>query len=94
MFEMKLLKMKKEIKALRQENISLYSENKDIRFDLEILESYKNKNEKMHENIIKDLLDLQEINSLGIAEEEKNKHRNIIINKIVNELVTDSQSNN
>ena len=34
-------------------------------------------------NTVRDLLNLQEINNLGISEEDKNKHRNIIINALV-----------
>ena len=33
-----------------------------------------------------DLLDLQDINSLEISEEEKNKTRNVIINKIIKDF--------
>ena len=33
-----------------------------------------------------DLLDLQDINSLEISEEEKNKNRNVIINKIIKDF--------
>ena len=50
-------------------------------------------------NTVRDLLNLQEINSLGISEEDKNKHRNIIINALVencldkiNELSSTDQS--
>ncbi len=34
-------------------------------------------------NTVRELLNLQEINSLGLAEKEKDKHRNIIINALV-----------
>lgn len=51
-------------------------------------------------NTVRDLLNLQEINSLGISEEDKNKHRNIIINALIencldkiNELSNTRQSN-
>ncbi len=50
-------------------------------------------------NTVRDLLNLQEINSLGVSEEDKNKHRNIIINALVencldkiNELSSTDQS--
>ena len=49
---------------------------------------------------VKDLLNLQDINELGLKEEEKNQHRNIIINRLINlyiqkskELTTTVQSN-
>ena len=94
MFEGKVIKQKIKINELENENLDLYEENKELKTEVALLKNIKNKNKKLHNQIIKDLLDLQEINGLGIAEEEKNKHRNIIINKIINELVTDSQSNN
>lgn len=34
-------------------------------------------------NTVRDLLNLQDINSLGLSEEDKNKHRNIIINALI-----------
>ena len=34
-------------------------------------------------NTVRELLNLQDVNSLGIEEKEKNKHRNIIINGLV-----------
>lgn len=34
-------------------------------------------------NTVRELLNLQDVNSLGIEEKEKNKHRNIIINALV-----------
>lgn len=50
-------------------------------------------------NTVRDLLNLQDINSLGLSEEDKNKHRNIIINALVencldkiNELSSTDQS--
>lgn len=94
MFEGKIIKQKIKINQLKNENLDLYEENKELKTDIALLENYKNENEKLQNQIIRDLLDLQEINSLGIAEEEKNKHRNIIINKIINELVHDYQSRN
>ena len=94
MFEGKIIKQKIKINQLENENLDLYEENKELKTDIALLENYKNENEKLQNQIIRDLLDLQEINSLGIAEEEKNKHRNIIINKIINELVHDHQSTN
>lgn len=94
MFEGKIIKQKIKINQLENENLDLYEENKELKTDIALLENYKNENEKLQNQIIRDLLDLQEINSLGIAEEEKNKHRNIIINKIINELVHDYQSTN
>ena len=56
---------------------------------------YQINTEKLHNSIIRDLLNLQDISRLGIAECEKDKHRNVIINRIIKELVqTDNQETN
>lgn len=86
MFVKTLIKQGKQIIELNKENNSLYEENKENRFELLELEDYKKKNEKLKEDLIIDLVNLQEISRLGIAEKEKDKHRNIIINKLIKEL--------
>ena len=50
-------------------------------------------------NTVRELLNLQDVNNLGLEEKEKNKHRNIIINALVenclekiNELSNTDQS--
>lgn len=50
-------------------------------------------------NTVRELLNLQDVNNLGLEEREKNKHRNIIINTLVenclekiNELSSTDQS--
>lgn len=50
-------------------------------------------------NTVRELLNLQDVNNLGLEEREKNKHRNIIINALVenclekiNELSSTDQS--
>ena len=86
MFAKTLTKQGKEIIRLNKENKALYEENKENRFELLELEDYKKKNEKLKKDLIIDLVNLQEINRLGIAEKEKDKHRNIIINKLIKEL--------
>lgn len=86
MFARTVIKQGKEIIRLNKENKALYEENKENRFELLELEDYKKKNEKLKKDLIIDLVNLQEINRLGIAEKEKDKHRNIIINKLIKEL--------
>lgn len=51
------------------------------------------------DNTVRELLNLQDVNNLGLEEKEKNKHRNIIINALVencldkiNELSSTDQS--
>ena len=93
MFVKTLIKQGKQIIELNKENNSLYEENKENRFELLELEDYKKKNEKLKEDLIMDLVNLQEINRLGIAEKEKDKHRNVIINKLIKELSDSMQKN-
>ena len=94
MFARTVIKQGKEIIRLNKENKVLYEENKENRFELLELEDYKKKTEKLKEDLIIDLANLQEINRLGIAEKEKNKHRNVIINKLIKELVDNLQTEN
>lgn len=86
MFAKTAIKQGKELIKLHKENKALYEENKENRFELLELEDYKKQNEKLKEDLIIDLVNLQEINRLGIAEKEKDKHRNVIINKLIKEL--------
>lgn len=81
-----IIKQGKQIIDLDKENKALYKENKELRFENDELQDYKNKSEKLHKDIMIDLLNLQEISRLGITESEKNKHRNVIINNIIKEL--------
>lgn len=93
MFAKALTKQGEEIIRLNKENKALYEENKENRFELLELEDYKKKNEKLKEDLIIDLVNLQEINRIGIAEKEKDKHRNVIINKLIKELSDSMQKN-
>ena len=93
MFTRTVIKQGKEIIRLNKENKTLYEENKENRFELLELEDYKKKNEKLKEDLIIDLVNLQEISRLGIAEKEKDKHRNVIINKLIKELSDSMQKN-
>lgn len=93
MFARTVIKQGKEIIRLNKENKALYEENKENRFELLELEDYKKKNEKLKEDLIIDLVNLQEISRLGIAEKEKDKHRNVIINKLIKELSDSMQKN-
>lgn len=86
MFAKTVIKQGKELVEIHKENKALYEENKENRFELLELEDYKKKNEKLKKDLIIDLINLQEINRLGIAEKEKDKHRNVIINKLIKEL--------
>ena len=93
MFAKTVIKQGKELVEIHKENKALYEENKENRFELLELEDYKKKNEKLKKDLIIELINLQEINRLGIAEKEKDKHRNVIINKLINELSDSMQKN-
>lgn len=86
MFVKTVMKQGEQIIRLDKENKALYEENKENRFELLELEDYKKKNEKLKKDLIIDLINLQEISRLGITEKEKDKHRNVIINKLIKEL--------
>lgn len=71
-------KIKKEMKILKECNDDLIEEHKDY-----VIMKYDYR--KTVSNTIRDLYDLSDINDLKISEEEKNKHRNIIIEKMKKE---------
>lgn len=84
-------------KKLKEENLKVNEINGNLNAELEIK---KAEEINLLNNITRELLNLQDINSLGIEEKEKDKHRNIIINKLVetcldkiNELSSTDQSN-
>ena len=67
-------------RKLKEENLEVNRINGDLNTELEI-----NKADEINllNNITRELLNLQDVNKLGIEEKEKDKHRNIIINKLV-----------
>lgn len=67
-------------RKLKEENLEVNKINGNLNAELE-----RNKADEINllNNITRELLNLQDINKLGIAEKEKDKHRNIIINKLV-----------
>lgn len=84
-------------RKLKEENLEVNRINGNLNTELEI-----NKADEINllNNITRELLNLQDINKLGIEEKEKDKHRNIIINKLVetcldkiNELSSTDKSN-
>lgn len=81
---------------LKNENLEVNRINQKL--DKE-LENNKQEEIKFLNNTVRDLLNLQDINNLGLSEVDKNKHRNIIINALVencldkiNELSSTDQS--
>ena len=65
---------------LKKENLAVNEVNQKLDKELQ-----ENKQDEINflNNIVREMLNLQGINSLGLAEEDKNKHRNIIINALV-----------
>lgn len=65
---------------LKNENLEVNRINQKLDKELE-----NNKQEEINflNNTVRDLLNLQDINNLGLSEVDKNKHRNIIINALV-----------
>lgn len=95
------LKLLIENHNLKEENKVLYKENKENRNETE-LTNLKLRHALLLANKTLDYLnDLQEIDRLGIAEESKRQHRNIVINEmrlknidIIKELVNNLQAGN
>lgn len=84
---------------LKDENEAVCKVNQDLDKELQRNKFCKQEAINFLNNTVRDLLNLQEINNLGISEEDKNKHRNIIINALVenclnkiNELSSTGQS--
>lgn len=68
---------------LKQENLAINKTNQDLDKELQRNKFCRQESVKFLNNTVRELLNLQEINNLGILEEDKNKHRNIIINALV-----------
>lgn len=68
---------------LKSENLAVNKINQNLNKELQRNTFCRQEAINFLSNTSAELLNLQEINTLGIAEEEKNKHRNIIINKLV-----------
>ena len=64
---------KKIVKKQGEEIIELNNE----------LERNKKETVNFLNNAVRELLNLQDVNNLGLEEKDKNKHRNIIINALV-----------
>jgi len=69
-------------KELQKENETLYEENKLNREDIENLEMQKLHAKLLAEHTLSKLLELEQIDRSGNAEEAKRKNRNVIINDL------------
>ena len=68
---------------LKDENEAVCKINQDLDKELQRNKFCKQEEINFLNNTVRDLLNLQDINNLGLSEEDKNKHRNIIINALV-----------
>lgn len=53
----------------------------------EVIQNLAKFTDKLIDGTIRKLYEIQDVQNLGVSEEEKNKHRNIIINISVKELL-------
>lgn len=84
MFLRTVIRQGNKIIELDKENSKICNEIADLRTDKEELIKLLVTYRKLSENAISDLYKLQDINTLGIKEEDKNLHRNVLINHIIN----------
>lgn len=84
---------------LKDENIAVNKINQKLDQELQRNKFCRKEATNFLSNVVGDLLRLQDINRLGLPEEDKNKHRNAIINVLVknclskiNELSNTDQS--
>ncbi len=82
LIETLLRQEKKMIEACR-ENKYLREENKSNREDLEDYSLLQKHTRELADSVIQKLYYIQDIDYLEISQEEKQKHRNVIINKLV-----------
>ena len=68
---------------LKSENLAVNKINQDLDKLLQRNKFCRQESINFLNNTVRELLNLQDINNLGVPEEEKNKHRNIIINTLV-----------
>ncbi len=84
MFIKTVIKQGEKIKELKKENKKIKEENDLNRDEIQRLGLNKIHARLLAQRTLDYLNDLQEIDRLGISEESKKKHRNIIINQLLN----------
>ena len=84
---------------LKSESLAVNKINQELDKKLQRNKFCRQESINFLNNTVRELLNLQEINKIGLSEEDKNKHRNVIINKLIencldkiNELSTTDQS--
>ena len=83
MFSKTVIRQGQKIIELNKENKALYEENKSNREDLEDYSLLQKHTRELADSVIRKLYYVQDVDHLGISEEEKQKHRNVIINKLI-----------
>lgn len=83
MFAKTVIRQGQKIIELNEENKALYEENKSNREDLEDYSLLQKHTRELADSVIRKLYYVQDVDHLGISEEEKQKHRNVIINKLI-----------
>lgn len=83
MFVKTVIRQGQKIIELDKENKALYEENKGNREDLEDYFLLQKHTREIANSTIQKLYYIQDIDHLGISEEEKQKCRNAIINKLI-----------
>lgn len=83
MFVKTVIRQGQKIIELNKENKALYEENKSNREDLEDYSLLQKHTRELADSVIRKLYYVQDVDHLGISEEEKQKHRNVIINKLI-----------
>lgn len=83
MFVKTVIRQGQKIIELNRENKYLREENKSNREDLEDYSLLQKHTRELADSVIQKLYYIQDIDHLEISEEEKQKHRNVIINKLV-----------
>lgn len=68
---------------LKKESLAVSKINQNLNQKLQRTKFCKQESINFLNNTIRDLLNLQDVNNLGVSEKDKNKHRNIIINALV-----------
>lgn len=72
---------------LKKENKAVCKINQNLDKELQRNKFCRQESINFLNNTVRELLNLQEINNIGLCEEDKNKHRNVIINKLVENCI-------
>lgn len=83
MFTKTVIRQGQKIIELNKENKYLQQENASNREDLEDYSLLQGHTRQLANTVIQGMYDIQDIDHKGIEEKEKQKYRNVIINKLI-----------